>query len=405
MRIATLGPYFAEGIRQAGHECIIVEDTPNARVFLSSVDDRLAHGRRLVEALQSARPDLLLDSHGSGMLFLEAPAAEGPIVLLHEQLGIPLVSAWPESYRVYFKNVDPVILRRALMSPTWFKGMVARSHLAEARWLRIPNCFHLWIGAQEADYPQDPADVDWDGPAVLFAGSQQSRYFAHEDGVDVRNQRTGVLASAATMDGSAASFLECYQRYGRGERPANDHDYHEQAACVSAYYEDKLFFSAWRNVTLRDRFVLRLSQHLGSRFVLSGHRRWHDMYGLPVQPRTSYEEYLQRLRRTPICINMSNGDNATGLNVRHYEITAQGGFLLAFDTPELHDHFDVGREIETFRNEPELLAKIDYYLGHTRARNAVARAGQKRILRDHLMRYRIASIVDHVTRHQTPARA
>lgn len=72
-------------------------------------------------------------------------------------------------------------------------------------------------------------------------------------------------------------------------------------------------------------------------------------------------------------------------NMRIFEVTGGGCFLLTEYHENLQDYFLLGEEIETFRNERELIDKINYYLAHPAEREAIARRGQERCLRDYSM--------------------
>jgi len=78
--------------------------------------------------------------------------------------------------------------------------------------------------------------------------------------------------------------------------------------------------------------------------------------------------------------------------MRHFEITAAGGFMLCNHQSELADCFDIGTECDTFTNEQELLEKVQYYLERPKERIAIARAGQQRTLKHHLYSHRLACI-------------
>ncbi len=113
----------------------------------------------------------------------------------------------------------------------------------------------------------------------------------------------------------------------------------------------------------RDRFVIFLKRKLGDQFHLAG-TGWDRAYGLPAAgPLPTVEEYFAHFREAAINLNLVNGNGETGLNMRHFEITAAGGFMLCYQQPELDKCFEVGKECITFRNEQDLLEKIRYYLG------------------------------------------
>lgn len=84
-------------------------------------------------------------------------------------------------------------------------------------------------------------------------------------------------------------------------------------------------------------------------------------------------------------------------NMRIFEATGSGVFLLT----ELHENlsrlFEIGKEIETFRDENELVDKIAYYATHEDEREAIARAGHERCLQDHSMQNR-ARDLDRIIR-------
>jgi len=380
---------WGEAAEAAGHDWVDIPPPPTVGYFDSTLEDRIAHGRRVFAMLKNEPVDLILDAYGDGMLFIDDPRQKGMSAMLHYGLGVPLVSHWTETFRILFKRMDPALVLEALQSPTWFKGVFTRAHLAEMTWMGIPGCFHLPLAADDFSYSTDAPSVDASGPKVFFAGSQQSRYFSHADGVDVRTQWPGAMALAAVADGSASSFLDAYRRYELGPCPASQAAPGDQAEAVRRYYAHKMFFAASRNLATRDRFVYFLQKKLGSDFLFVGNARWSEAYGLTARPRVDQPTYDNLIRRTPICVNMVNGDNDSGLNMRHFEITALGGFLLSYHHAELDEMFEVGRECAAFHNETELVDKIGYYLNHPEERAAIARAGQQRALGGHLLRHRL----------------
>jgi hypothetical protein len=193
------------------------------------------------------------------------------------------------------------------------------------------------------------------------------------------------------------SFYEIYYNlYGLGEPPSPSDDPHTLAAKATRYFTHKLFYNATRCIRQRDRFVIFLKKQLGDDFLLIG-PGWDRAYGLACRPALeSYEEYLQHFRRVPINLNLVNGNCETGLNMRHFDITAAGGFMLCYHRAEVDRYFKVGAECDTFRNERELLDKIRYYLSHPDQRRQIARAGQERALSDHLYSHRLKLLLEQL---------
>jgi len=90
-------------------------------------------------------------------------------------------------------------------------------------------------------------------------------------------------------------------------------------------------------------------------------------------------------------------------NMRIFEATGLGRFLLTEHFDNLARLYAPGREIETYASEAELLDKVRYYLAHPEAREAIAEAGRERCQRDHSMEVRVREF-DALVRRQLEAR-
>lgn len=87
-------------------------------------------------------------------------------------------------------------------------------------------------------------------------------------------------------------------------------------------------------------------------------------------------------------------------NMRLFEATGCGVFLLAEHHDNLRDYFEPGVEIETFRDERELIEKVRYYLAHPEEREAIARRGQARCLAEYSMQRRAAEMDRLIRKHR-----
>lgn len=72
-------------------------------------------------------------------------------------------------------------------------------------------------------------------------------------------------------------------------------------------------------------------------------------------------------------------------NMRTFEATGCGAFLLAERQFNIAAFFTPGEEIETFSGAAELLDKISHYLEHPEEREAIAARGRARCLRDYAL--------------------
>jgi spore maturation protein CgeB len=90
-------------------------------------------------------------------------------------------------------------------------------------------------------------------------------------------------------------------------------------------------------------------------------------------------------------------DNAN--NMRLYEATGVGTFLLTDAKRNLAELFEPGVEVETYGDVDELVEKARYYVDHEEARVAIAKAGQRRTLRDHTYARRMEELVALLMAH------
>lgn len=111
-------------------------------------------------------------------------------------------------------------------------------------------------------------------------------------------------------------------------------------------------------------------------------------------------DMYRALKRGRIALNV-HIDMAGGQaqNMRVYETTAVGAFLLTDHTRGLPAPFEPGREMECFETPEEMVEKIRYYLSHDAEREAIARAGYERWLREHSMEVRAAQLDLLIRRH------
>jgi spore maturation protein CgeB len=80
-------------------------------------------------------------------------------------------------------------------------------------------------------------------------------------------------------------------------------------------------------------------------------------------------------------------------NMRLYEATGVGAFLLTDAKCNLGELFEVGSEVVAYRDAGECSAMIKYYLNHDDERMAIARAGQRRTLSEHTYEKRMGELV------------
>ncbi|WP_454620120.1 CgeB family protein [Bradyrhizobium cenepequi] len=105
-------------------------------------------------------------------------------------------------------------------------------------------------------------------------------------------------------------------------------------------------------------------------------------------------EMYQALRRSRITLN-SHIDmvGREAGNVRLFEATGVGTFLLTDFKDNLHTLFDPDREVVAWRSIDDCIEKIERYLADDAARKEIAAAGQRRTLTAHNYRERTRGIL------------
>jgi hypothetical protein len=106
------------------------------------------------------------------------------------------------------------------------------------------------------------------------------------------------------------------------------------------------------------------------------------------------DDMYQALRRSKITLN-SHIDMAgrEAGNMRLFEATGVGAFLLTDFKDNLHTLFAPEREVAAWRSIDECLAAIARYLADDGARATIAKAGQARTMAQHTYRHRAAEIL------------
>ncbi len=369
----------------------------NRNAYAADLQSRVAAGSAAVDVLRDHPVDLLLDNGGTGLTFV--PSADRPdnLSIAHEVVGKPLCSHFIDPIVTAFQSLDWSVVWQCLKSSSWVKAVWDRAQVAELVRLGIPNVIHLPMATQDRPYDTRPLDPGKCRSVVSFVGGQNTSYFRCAASVAADSLFAGTLAHAVRGDLRHASFFDIYHDlYALAEPVCPDDSLDTQVRKALAYFGAKLFYNASLCIRNRDRFVIFLKRKLDDTFRLIGNG-WEAAYGLEQEsPIETADEYFSHFRETAINLNLVNGNAETGLNMRHFEITAAGGFMLCHDQPEIKEHFEVGKECVVFHDEADLLEKIRYYLSRPSERTAIALAGQRRTLSQHLYSHRLQTILQEV---------
>lgn len=370
---------------------------PGGNAYAADLAARVQNGTVVASTLRDQPVDLLLDNGATGLGFVRGSAGGDDLQIAHETSGVVLCSHFIDPLTTVFQGLDWRIAWQCLQSQSWVKAVWDRAQVAELTRFGAPNVMHLPMAAPDRIYDTRPLDPSKCQDVVSFVGGQNTNYFSQNVTVPTTSLFAGVMAHAIRADLPGLTFCEIYHdTYGIGEPPKDEDDLATRADKVMTYFNAKLFYHASLCLRNRDRFVIFLKRQLGDKFYLVG-TGWDTAYGLSTAPRfETSDAYFNHFREAAINLNLVNGNAETGLNMRHYEITAAGGFLLCYEQPELGEHFEIGKECAVFRNESDLLDKIEYYLANPEERVAIAQAGQQRTLNHHLYRHRLQTVLQAI---------
>ena len=81
-------------------------------------------------------------------------------------------------------------------------------------------------------------------------------------------------------------------------------------------------------------------------------------------------------------------------NMRLYEATGMGTCLVTDWKKNLHTLFEPGKEVVTYRSADELIEKVKYLLANDKERAKIAKAGQKRTLKEHNYHNRMKELLE-----------
>jgi hypothetical protein len=113
------------------------------------------------------------------------------------------------------------------------------------------------------------------------------------------------------------------------------------------------------------------------------------------RPAVFGKEMYQTMADSAISLNCHIDAAGTSAgNIRLFEATGVGSCLLTDWKSNLQELFEIDREVLTFRSPKECVDKLTFLIQNPRKREAVARAGQQRTLRDHNVQTEIAGFAE-----------
>ncbi len=111
-------------------------------------------------------------------------------------------------------------------------------------------------------------------------------------------------------------------------------------------------------------------------------------------------EMYRALARSRLTLNRHiNVAENNANNMRLYEATGVGAMLLTDLKDNLHELFDIGKEVVAYSSKEEAAELVRHYLDHPEEAMRIARAGQARTLREHTYAQRMQELVPILRRN------
>lgn len=137
----------------------------------------------------------------------------------------------------------------------------------------------------------------------------------------------------------------------------------------------------------------------GKRFKIYGLANWkrnayfNVKYGFPgwVRP-IAFNEYVPLYLRSKIGINSHLRGKYTVGSYRMFDLPGNGVMQITDGSEYVKDFYEPGKEIETYEDNDELIAKIDHFLTHPAEREAMARAGYHHAMNGHRIGQRLRQL-------------
>lgn len=122
-----------------------------------------------------------------------------------------------------------------------------------------------------------------------------------------------------------------------------------------------------------------------------------DVSALPhIQARggvSTLTEMPKIFQASRINLNITMRPIETGLSLRVWDVLGCGGFLLTNYQSELPSYFEIGKDLDAYESQEELMEKVQYYLSHEEERVEIAIHGYEKTARLHSYENRLAEML------------
>ena len=157
---------------------------------------------------------------------------------------------------------------------------------------------------------------------------------------------------------------------------------------VAANYYLGMSISRLERISILNHLAQKYNVHLFTRSDTSSLKNVKIHGGV-----STHKEMPQIFNLSKINLNITIRSIQTGLSQRVWDVLGCGGFLLSNYQMEIPEYLEIGKDLDCYENEAELMEKVDYYLTHDEERMEIARNGYETIKSKHTCRHRVAEML------------
>jgi len=168
------------------------------------------------------------------------------------------------------------------------------------------------------------------------------------------------------------------------------------------------FLAAWEASNLREDPVLLVAEAAGARYRAGalaslaaleprvwGDAGWKAIPGVRWMGPAGHHHQLSNIyAASAINVDVGRPYQLDITTMRVFDALLCGGFVLAEDSEDLHDLFEVGVEIETWGSFTELASKAKDFLAEPERARAIAERGRRACLERHTIRQRVEELLE-----------
>ena len=129
-----------------------------------------------------------------------------------------------------------------------------------------------------------------------------------------------------------------------------------------------------------------------------GDPRWFDssLKRFVRGGRIHQDKMKKIIQKSLLNINIHYNAPREGANLRTFETTGCGGFLLTDYVRALENLFKIDRDIVCYSSLREMKSKVRYFLKNDKRRNKIALQGYKRSKKNHDYSKRVKQLLNHI---------